>query len=206
MSDVNELQQLSLNGNQLHLSDANTVTLPTGTTYTEGPGIEINGNELSAEDVSATNELQNLSLNGSQLSISNGNYVTLPVYTAGAGIQITGNQIIATDANISNEIQNLSINGNQLFLSNGGGNVQIPHQWVVNNGSEITNTPSSNSVVIGSTSDFGSKLYVSASGNDHAGNFYSPGSGNALHAYCNGTGYALSASSLNGTGALPSTA
>jgi hypothetical protein len=72
LSDNNELQTLSINGNQLNISNGNTVTLPTGTTYTEGAGIDINGNTISALDISPTNEIQTLSLNGQQLSLSNG--------------------------------------------------------------------------------------------------------------------------------------
>jgi hypothetical protein len=72
LSDNNELQTLSVNGNQLNISNGNTVTLPTGTTYTEGAGIEFNGNSISALDISPTNEIQTLSLNGQQLSLSNG--------------------------------------------------------------------------------------------------------------------------------------
>ena len=72
LSDNNELQTLSVNGNQLIISNGNSVTLPTGTTYTEGAGIDINGNAISALDISPTNEIQTLSLNGQQLSLSNG--------------------------------------------------------------------------------------------------------------------------------------
>ncbi|MCB0519268.1 MAG: tail fiber domain-containing protein [Saprospiraceae bacterium] len=73
VSATNELQQLSLSGNNLSLSNGGgNVTLPTGTTYTAGNGININGNAISADDVSATNELQQLSLSGNSLSLSNG--------------------------------------------------------------------------------------------------------------------------------------
>ncbi|MEZ4959272.1 MAG: tail fiber domain-containing protein [Saprospiraceae bacterium] len=73
VSATNELQQLSLSGNSLSLSNGGgNVTLPTGTTYTAGNGININGNAISADDVSATNELQQLSLSGNSLSLSNG--------------------------------------------------------------------------------------------------------------------------------------
>ncbi len=75
----NELQTLSLAGNQLSISDGNTVTLPTGTTYNAGNGISINGNTINASDPSATNEIQTLNLNGQELSLSNGGgSVTLP--------------------------------------------------------------------------------------------------------------------------------
>lgn len=80
LSDENELQSLSLNGNQLSITEGNTVTLPTGTTYSAGPGININNNAISAIDPSPTNEIQTLSLNGQQLSLSNGGgSVQLPV-------------------------------------------------------------------------------------------------------------------------------
>jgi hypothetical protein len=71
-------QNLFLNGNQLSITNGNSVTLPAGTTYTAGPGINISGNSISANDNSASNELQSLSINGNQLTISNGNSVQLP--------------------------------------------------------------------------------------------------------------------------------
>jgi len=74
---TNEIQNLSLAGNQLSISNGNTVTLPAGTTYTAGSGISIAGNVISATDNSATNEIQTLTLAGNTLSISGGNSVTL---------------------------------------------------------------------------------------------------------------------------------
>ncbi|MBK8490381.1 MAG: tail fiber domain-containing protein [Saprospirales bacterium] len=47
-------------------------------TYVPGAGININGEVISAADVSPTNELQVLSLAGQNLSITGGNTVTLP--------------------------------------------------------------------------------------------------------------------------------
>lgn len=208
LSNFNELQVLSLTGDQLYISDGNSVTLPTGTTYTEGNGIDIIGNTISASDPSTTNELQSLSLNNNQLSISLGNTVTLPLppsYTEGTGIDIVGNTISANDPSITNELQTISLNGNQLTLSNNGGSVTLPSggssAWTINN-SEIRSTPTSNSVVIGSDNDHSSKFYVAAEGNDHGGNFYTPGTGDALHSYNNSTGAGISASSLNGKGGV----
>ncbi len=68
-------QSLDLTGNELSISNGNTVTLPE---YEAGPGIQIFGQQISALDDSETNELQTLSLSGDQLSISNGNSVLLP--------------------------------------------------------------------------------------------------------------------------------
>jgi|GEM_PF-2263941 len=206
LSDVNELQTLSVNGNQLAISNGNSVTLPTGTTYTEGAGIDINGNAISALDISPTNEIQALSLNGQQLALSNGGgSVQLPTgttYTEGAGIDINGNSISALDISPTNEIQTLSLNGQQLSLSNGGGSVQLPggtSSWTTN-GTNTYNDPITNNVGIGTTSSPNAKLDVVASGNLIAGSFNSPGAADALKSYCNGTGAAINASSLNGTG------
>ena len=149
-SVTNELQNLSISGSSLSISNGNTVTLPSGgttytagtgisisgnvisatagTTYTAGSGISISGGVISAADNSATNELQTLSLSGNTLSIANGNNVTLPTgttYTAGAGITITGNTIAAVDASATNEIQTLSLSGNTLSIS-GGNNITLP--------------------------------------------------------------------------------
>ena len=129
-SASNELQQLQLSGNTLSLTNGNSVTLPTGTTYQAGNGISINGNVINnTGDMSNNNEIQNLSVNGSQLSISGGNTVNLPSgsnYQAGNGISISGNTISAADNSASNEIQQLSLNGNTLSLSPSGGNVTLP--------------------------------------------------------------------------------
>lgn len=86
---TNELQTLSINGNQLSIASGNTVSLPTAPTYTQGTGISIAGTVISnTGDLSNTNELQTLGLNGNQLSISSGNSVTLP---APSGWNLTGN-------------------------------------------------------------------------------------------------------------------
>jgi predicted phage tail protein len=66
---------LDISGNELSISYGNTVMLPT---YQAGPGIQISGQQISAQDDSDTNELQTLELNGDELSISNGNSVILP--------------------------------------------------------------------------------------------------------------------------------
>lgn len=106
-------QTLNLVGNQLSLSPNGgaPVTLPTGTTYTPGTGINIIGNTITnSGDLSDQNELQTLSLAGNQLSLSlNGGTVTLPsggtTYTQGTGININGNVINNTgDTDPSNDI------------------------------------------------------------------------------------------------------
>ena len=55
LSTTNELQTISLTGNQLTLSNTGgTVTLPTGTTYTAGTGINIAGGVISASGAGLT--------------------------------------------------------------------------------------------------------------------------------------------------------
>jgi hypothetical protein len=89
LSSTNELQNLSLSGSVLSLTNGGNVTLP---------------------DASSTNEIQTLSIAGNNLSLSNGGgTVTLPVgptYTAGTGISISGNNQINNtgDTNASDDI------------------------------------------------------------------------------------------------------
>jgi hypothetical protein len=83
LSDVNELQALSLAGDQLSLSKGGgTVTLPVGGggAYSAGTGIAIAGKVISnIGDLDDKNEIQTLSLAGDQLSLSKGGgTVTLP--------------------------------------------------------------------------------------------------------------------------------
>ncbi len=156
----NELQKISLVGNQLTLSNTGgTVTLPSGgsnNTYTAGTGISIGGTAPNlvinnTGDVSNTNELQTISLAGSNLSLSNGGgTVTLPVavtYTAGTAVSITGsgsNLVINNTGDVSNtnELQTINLAGNNLTLSNGGGTVTLPggNTYTAGIGVDITGT------------------------------------------------------------------
>jgi hypothetical protein len=88
-----------------------------GTTYTAGSGININGNTISATDASTTNELQTLSIAGDQISISNGNTITLP-------------------PNSGTDAQTLSLSGSQLTISNGN-TVTLPTGTTYTAGSGI---------------------------------------------------------------------
>ncbi|MBL7782327.1 MAG: tail fiber domain-containing protein [Saprospiraceae bacterium] len=95
-STTNEIQSLSLSGNQLSISNGNTVLLP------------------QDNDASATNEIQTLSLSGDQLTLTpGGGSVTLPstpTYSAGTGISIVGNVITNTgDTNAANDLTTTSV-------------------------------------------------------------------------------------------------
>lgn len=129
-STTNELQNLTLSGNNLSISNGNSVTLPSGgASYSAGAGIDITGSTITALDNSATNEIQSLSLSGTTLSISGSNSVNLPsggtTYTAGSGITISGTTISALDNSVTNEIQTLSLSGNNLTIS-GGNSIALP--------------------------------------------------------------------------------
>jgi hypothetical protein len=91
---TNEIQTLSLSGNDLTLSNGGgTVNLPIHN-YTAGPGISITGtapnftiNNTGDNDADPTNELQTLSLNGTELSISGtGSVVNFDTLFNNAGI------------------------------------------------------------------------------------------------------------------------
>lgn len=112
-STTNEIQTLSLAGNNLSLSaGGGTVTLPTGTTYTAGAGISLAGNVITnSGDLSATNEIQTISKAGNTVTLSN----------SGGSFTVDD-----ADASTTNELQTLSLAGASLTLSNGGGTVTLP--------------------------------------------------------------------------------
>jgi len=107
-SATNEIQQLSIVGNQLVLDNGgNSVTL-SGT-------IDL--------DADPTNELQALNISNDTLYLSQGNYILIDNYlqslsnTAGT-ISISGNNTITlADSSATNEIQNLSSTAGTITLS-----------------------------------------------------------------------------------------
>ncbi len=126
----NELQNLTLENQQLSISGGNTIDL---------------SEAYYIADSSATNELQDISLNGTQLSISKGSSVDLAPLQDGTGtdnqtISLDGNQLVISngnriylpyirtegDSNPHNEIQTLSIANDTISLSRKGGQVKLP--------------------------------------------------------------------------------
>mgnify|MGYP006087196239 CR=1 FL=1 len=120
-SSNNEIQQLSLVGNQLVLSNGGSVTL-TGTVDLDAdPSNELQSLSLSNDtlylsqgnnvvlppdsDGDATNELQALSLSNDTLYLTNGGYVVLPP---------------DSDGDATNELQALSLSNDTLYLTSGG--------------------------------------------------------------------------------------
>lgn len=147
-SATNEIQSLNLNGNNLSISNGNTIVLPPDNDAdptNENQSLQIVGDSLKISngnsvflsgsidlDASPTNELQLLSRNGDTLFLSNGNFVLfnddfdkdslneLQTLTNTVGtISITnGNTIVLADSSVTNEIQNLSINQGTISISN----------------------------------------------------------------------------------------
>ena len=74
---TNELQTLSINGNELSISKGNTINLPSSS-YVAGSGIQILGNTISN---SAPNQNQVLSISNDTLFLTNGGFVKLPANT-----------------------------------------------------------------------------------------------------------------------------
>jgi hypothetical protein len=111
-SDVtNEIQELSLSGSELSLSNGGgSVTLTTG---------------VGTDD-------QTLILNGTSLSITDGNSVDLSSIQDG---------VDDADNDASNEIQTLSQNGNVVSLSNGGGSVTVTDNQFSGDYNDLTNQP-----------------------------------------------------------------
>lgn len=84
---TNELQSLSISGNDLTISDGNTVTLPTGTggdnwgSQTVESDATLSGDGTTSNPLGVVGDLtddQTLSLAGNDLTITGGNTVTLP--------------------------------------------------------------------------------------------------------------------------------
>ena len=117
---TNEIQNLTLNGNTIGITNGNTIVLPPDNdadTTNEIQTIALQGNTLSISkgnsivlsgavdlDSDPTNELQTLSILGDTISISGKNKITLPVNN---------------DRDSLNELQVLSLSNDTLRLSKG---------------------------------------------------------------------------------------
>ena len=133
--DLDE-QMLTVNGNQLSISNGNVVVLPTGSGGGDNWGDQsVETNTTLAGDGTLTSPLKLAAQGATNGDVLKWNGTTWTpqddintTYTAGNGIAINGSVINNTgdnDNNASNEIQMLSINGNTLSLTNGG-SVNLP--------------------------------------------------------------------------------
>jgi hypothetical protein len=143
---TNELQNISLSGNTLSISNGNTITLPSGTIDTDDQTLSINGNQLTIQDGNTVtlpngfsgsfNDLTNvpagladgddtgtdsqtLSLSGSDLSISGGNTITLPsgtIDTDDQTLSLSGTTLSIADGN-SVDLSSVNTDNQDLSLS-----------------------------------------------------------------------------------------
>ncbi|MBK8195036.1 MAG: tail fiber domain-containing protein [Lewinellaceae bacterium] len=132
LSNTNEIQTLSILGNQLSLSNGGgTVGLPPGNTYSAGAGISITGSapnftviNTGDTDNDPTNEFQSLNLIGSVLEISgSGSTVDFTSLLNGIGDPYwkpdgdnilnanVGNVLIGSNASIGGKLQVSNTNG-----------------------------------------------------------------------------------------------
>ncbi len=151
-----DAQSLALNGNNLSISNGNTVVLPTfvevdGSITNELQNLTQSGNVITLSNGGGSftlptftdTDAQSLTLNGNNLTISNGNTVVLPSYidtdTDAQSLALNGNNLsisngntvvlptfVEVDGSITNELQNLTQSGNVITLSNGGGSFTLP--------------------------------------------------------------------------------
>ncbi|MEA1874634.1 MAG: hypothetical protein U9N51_09455 [Bacteroidota bacterium] len=151
----NELQALSLIGDQLSISDGNSVTLPAGTAYTAGSGIDITGGVIiNSGDTDASDDFSGeySDLSGAPTTVSSfsndANYLTSEV-----------------DGSVSNELQALSLSGDQLSISDGN-SVTLPAgtAYTAGSGIDITAGVITNSGDTDASDDF-SGLYMDLIGN-----------------------------------------
>lgn len=166
LSNTNEIQTISLNGNQLSLSNGGgSVALPAQNTYSAGAGISISGtapnltiSNTGDNDNSPTNELQTLSLNGVVLGISgSGSTVDLgPIVGGGSLWQANGDNIFNTNSD------------NVLVGLNGGGTGKFQVVQNKANGEggrfEISNAGSPYAAVSGQHAGVGPGAYFSSAG------------------------------------------
>ncbi len=135
---TNELQTLSLAGNDLTISNGNTVTLT---------------DNVNDADADSTNELQVISLSNDTIYLTDGGFVVLPpdlvddadsdpanelqalsisndtIYLVNGGFVVLPPDLTAdADADPANELQALSISNDTIYLVNGGFVVLPPDQ------------------------------------------------------------------------------
>ena len=147
---ANEMQTLSVAGNNLTIVGGNTVAIPQ-TTYTAGTGINVTGTTITN---TAPNQI--VSITGGGATTVTGTY---PSFTVSSTDNVND-----ADANPSNEIQTLSVSGADLTIS-GGNTVTIPQtsHWGENaadiynlntgNVGVGLNVPNARLTVLGNSSD-----------------------------------------------------
>jgi hypothetical protein len=118
--DNTDAQTLNLTGNQLSISGGNTVTLPTGTTYTAGSGIDLTGNVITNTSMLPTGTTdQTLRHNGTNWVATN----YLRNSGTAIGINTAPNNLYSLWVNGAVRIESLNATGNGLVLADSGNGV-----------------------------------------------------------------------------------
>jgi hypothetical protein len=157
LSNTNELQNLSIAGNMLSISNGNSVNLPVGPTYTAGAGISLAGNVITnTGDLSVTNELQSLSLTGSVLEISDGNTVDLAPLL-GMGGDDWGNN---GDHIFNSNVGNVLIGTN----ASGSGKLQVVNASAADEAGRFTQTGGTKAAVYGEAGNGPGGFFTSTTG------------------------------------------
>ncbi len=133
LSNTNEIQTLTLNGNILHLSSGGgSVPLPTGAdnwgtqVVVSNPTLQGNGTQTSPLDIK-DNAIESRHIHNGTIVLEDLAPGVIQTLNPGTGISITNGTIQNTgDLSNTNEIQTLTLNGNILNLSSGGGSVPLP--------------------------------------------------------------------------------
>lgn len=128
----NELQVITLNGNDLSISNGNTVTLPSTPVYTAGTGIDVTGTTITnlAPD-------QTVVLTGTGATSVGGAY---PNFTINSTDEVNDG-----DTSTTNEIQNLSITGSDVSISDGNTiTLPAPPVYTAGTGIDVTGTTITN--------------------------------------------------------------
>ncbi len=142
VGDLTDDQTLSISGNNLSISEGNTVALPSGGDDWGTQNVESNatlsGDGTTGNPLGVVGDLtddQTLSISGNNLSISEGNTITLPSNGDNWGTQnVKSNATLSGNGTSDNPLgvvgdltddQTLSISGNDLSIS-GGNTVTLP--------------------------------------------------------------------------------
>jgi trimeric autotransporter adhesin len=160
-SQDDDEQTLTLTGNNLSISNGNSVVLPTftevdGSTTNELQTLTQNGNVITLSNNGGSftlptftdTDAQSLTLTGNNLSILNGNTVTLPTthVIAGNNVTVTGSGTATNPFQIASQDddgQTLTLTGNNLSILNGN-SVTLPTTHVIA-GNNVTVTGSGTS-------------------------------------------------------------
>ena len=102
IASSNTLGGVKINGNNLTIDSTSGVLSATDTTYSEGDGIDIDGNNVISVDIAQASVIGGVKINGNNLTIDSTSGVlsaTNTEYSEGDGVNINNNNVISLDLN-----------------------------------------------------------------------------------------------------------